>query len=156
LSTPAGEAFNVLIPRPVQAEVDKLAGKGAGYGHARRQLGIDPCDPALGAYRLSGPLEPIVCGARLKRGYRLAFTTQPALVPSEDDRRVVVLLYVGKREPRHRADVDIWDTIHELFSVENPPAGHDKPPCCSSDLPEIADKDLDNFLRALRRFQRGR
>lgn len=93
---------------------------------------------------------------RLKRGYRLAFTTQSPLVPSDDHRVVVVVLYVGKREPGHRTNDDVWDVLHDLFGVDNPRAGHHKPPCCTGDLPEIADKDLDDFLRALRRFQRGR
>jgi hypothetical protein len=124
--SPSREAFNVLVPPPVQAEIDERAG----YGDARRLLGADPCHPVLAAYRLSGPLEPIVCGVRLKRGYRLSFTTQPPLAPSEDGRVVVVVLYVGKREPGHRTDDDVWDILHELFGVPNPPAGHEKPPCC--------------------------
>jgi hypothetical protein len=156
VATPEDEAFNVLVPSPVQVEIEKLAGKRAGYGDARRQLGIDPCHAGLGAYRLSGPLEPVVCGVHLKRGYRLAFTTQPALVPEDDDRRMVVVLYVGRREPGHRGSDDVWDVMHDLFGVENPPAGHDKPRCCKSDLPEIDDKILDDFLRGLRRLQRGR
>jgi hypothetical protein len=153
VTTPSAEGFNVLVPPAVQAEINQLAGKRAGYADVRRQLGVDPCDPILKAYRLSGPLEPVVCGVRLKRGYRLAFTTQAPLVPEEDDRTVVVVLYVGKREPGHRTD-DVWDILHDLFGVKNPPAGHDKPPCCADEFPEIADKDLDDFLRALRRFQR--
>ena len=156
MATPSGEAFSVLVPPAVQAEIDKLAGKRAGYGAVRRQLGADPCDETLAAYRLSGPLEPVVCGVHLKRGYRLAFTTQPPLVPADDDRVVVIVLYVGKREPGHRTDDDIWDILHDLFGVENPPAGHQKPPCCEGALPKIVDTQLDDFLRALRRFQRGR
>lgn len=150
------ETFNVVIPTPVQVEVNKLAGKRAGYGEVRRQLGSDPCAASLGAYRLSGPLEPIVCGMHLKRGYRLAFTTQPPLVSDEDPRTVVVVLYVGKREPGHRTDTDMWDVLHDLFGVDNPPTGHDKPACCESSIPSIADAELDDFLRTLRRVQRGR
>jgi hypothetical protein len=97
-----------------------------------------------------------VCGVHLKRGYRLAFTTQPPLVPNDDDRTVVIVLYVGKREPGHRTDNDVWDLFHDLFGLENPPAGHEKPPCCKGALPEITDADLDGFLRALSRLQRGR
>jgi hypothetical protein len=118
--SPSGEAFNVLVPPPVQAEIDKLAGKRAGYGDARRQLGADPCHPVLAAYRLSGPLEPIVCGVRLKRGYRLSFTTHPPLAPSEDDRVVVVVLYVGKREPGHRSPDDVWDILHDPVRRREP------------------------------------
>jgi hypothetical protein len=50
----------------------------------------------------------------------------------------------------------VWDLRHELFSVENPPAGHHKPPCCKNALPAIDDEALDAFLVALRRIQRGR
>jgi hypothetical protein len=153
---PSDEACNVLVPRPVQAEIEKLAGKRAGYGDARRLLGADPCHSDLKAYRLSGPLEPVVCGAHLKRGYRLAFTTQAPAASEDDDRTVVVVLYVGKREPGHRTTDDIWDVVHDLFDVRNPPAAHDKPPCCEHSLPRIADTDLDDFVRALRRLQRGR
>jgi hypothetical protein len=156
VSSPPPEAFNVLIPPAVQTEVSKLAGKRVGYGDVRRQLGADPCDAALKAYRLSGPLQPVVCGVRLKRGYRLAFTTQSPLAPGDDNRTLVIVLYVGKREPGHRTDNDIWDLLHDLFGVENPPAGHNKPACCEGALPEITDADLDDFLRALGRLQRGR
>lgn len=156
MATPTDEAFNVLVPPPVQAEINALAGKRAGYGNARRLLGTDPCHPDLKAYRLSGPLAPVVCGAHLKQGYRLAFTTQSPLVPDEDDRTLVVVLYVGKREPGHRTKNDVWDVLHDLFHVENPPSGHDKPPCCDTAMPQIDDNDLDAFLTALRRLQRGR
>ncbi|WP_445149863.1 hypothetical protein [Baekduia sp. Peel2402] len=156
MPTTDDEPFAVVIPPPVQVEVEKLAGRSAGYGDTRRLLGQDPCQPALKAYRLSGPLEPVVCGVRLKRGYRLAFTTQPPLVPKEDARRRVVVLYVGKREPGHRGDDDVWDLLHDLFGTKNPPVGHDKPPCCAQQLPEIRDEALDAFVAKLRRVQRGR
>lgn len=137
----------------VQREIEALAGKGAGYADARRRLGGDPCDPTLGAYRLSGPLAPIVCGLHLRRGYRVAFTMQPADDP--DARTQVVILYVGKRQPRQR-DGDIWELVHDLFAVENPPADHRKPPCCDGTEPRIDSEELAAFLRALRRMQRGR
>jgi hypothetical protein len=139
----------------VRREIDALAGKGAGYSNARRLLGIDPCAEELAAYRLSGPLAPIVCGVQLKRGYRLAFTTQPPLAPAEDDRLRVVILYVGKREPRHR-DSDVWTLLHDLFGVDYPPSGHHKPACCTDQLPEIDQDQLDGFIASLRRLQRGR
>lgn len=66
-----------------------------------------------------------------------------------------MILYVGKREPRHRDD-DIWEVLHDLFSVDNPPAGHNKPPCCQEDLPQLDQAELDAFLRRLRQFRRGR
>jgi hypothetical protein len=154
--TSGGEAYTVLVPAAVQVEVRKLEGKRAGYGNVRRLLGEDPCHPDLNAYRLSGPLAPVVCGVRLKRGYRLAYTTQPALAPKDDVRTVVVVLYVGKREPGHRTDDDIWDVVHDLFGVGNPPAGHLKPPCCDEGLPEVGEHTLDVFLKSLRRVQRGR
>jgi hypothetical protein len=152
----AVEAFNVLVPRPVQRQVEALAGKKAGYQAVRQLLGADPCHPDLNAYRLSGPLAPIVCGLHLKRGYRLAFTTQPPLVPKDDARTQVVVLYVGKREPGHRSQTDVWDILHDLFDVKNPPSGHEKPPCCQNDLPAIEGDFLSAFLKALRRVQRGR
>lgn len=116
----------------------------------------DPCDSALGAYRLSGPLAPAVCGLRLDRGYLLAFTMQSAL--TDEDRPQVVLLSVGKREPGHRVvrTSDIWDDLHDLFGVGNPPADHHKPPCCDGGRPDLGGADLDAFFRALRRFNRGR
>jgi hypothetical protein len=140
----------------VQREVEALAGRSAGYANVRRQLGHNPCDDDLNAYRLSGPLAPVVCGVRLKRGYRLAFTTQPPPPPAEDDRTRVVILYVGKREAGHRRDDDVWDVLHDLFGIDNPLSGHRKPPCCEEGLPEIGNADLDAFLKALRRLQRGR
>lgn len=151
---PADEPFDVVIPPPVQVEVEKLAGRRAGYGEKRRLLGQDPCAPALKAYRMSGPLAPVVCGLHLKRGYRLAFTTQTPL--GHDRRPRVVILYVGRREPGHRGDEDVWDILHVLFGVENPPTGHHKPPCCERALPAIEDRALDAFLAALRRVHRGR
>lgn len=146
----------MVVPPAVQREVNGLAGKRAGYGMARTLLGIDPCHPDLKAYRLSGPLEPVVCGTHLQRGYRLAFTTQPAQTPDEDDRLRVVILYVGKREAGHRSAADVWDVLHDLFNVENPPSGHDKPPCCEEGLPMLPEGDLDSFVTALRRLQRRR
>lgn len=139
----------------MQREINALAGSGAGYGNARRLLGIDPCSEELGAYRLSGPLGLIVCGVRLKRDYRLAFTTQPPLALDDDDRVRVVILYVGNREPRHRK-TDVWTLLHELFGVENPASGHHKPPCCTDRMPEIDQDRLDSFIATLRRAQRGR
>ena len=133
----AGEPFNVLVPPPVQRQINALAGKRAGYQNVRTLLGIDPCHPDLKAYRLSGPLAPVVCGLHLKRGYRLAFTTQPPLTPKQDARIQVVVLYAGRREPGHRTNSDVWDVLHDLFAVDNPPAGHDKPPCCHGHLPAI-------------------
>jgi hypothetical protein len=67
----------MVTPRPVRKLVDELAGKRAGYRAVHEQLSRDPCAPQLGAYRLSGPLAPIVCGVHLKGGFRLAFTIRP-------------------------------------------------------------------------------
>lgn len=119
-------------------------------------LAVNPCDPILGAYRLSGPLEPIVCGLHLRRGYRLAFSTQPPIAPKEDPRTSVVVLFVGERQPGHRARDGVWGVLHDLFDVENPPHDHRKPACCDGGLPQISDDDLATFLVALRRTQRGR
>ena len=117
-------------------------------------LARDPCNAGLKAYRLSGPLEPIVCGLHLDRGYRLAFTTMPPL--SAGDLPRVVLLYVGKREPGHRSGTDVWDLLHDIFGVESPTAGHHKPPCCADGEPVIDQHMLADFLKQLRRFNRGR
>jgi hypothetical protein len=117
-------------------------------------LARDPCDPRLNAYRLSGPLGTIVCGLHLDRGYRLAFTTQPPL--TKEDRPRVVLLYVGKREPRNRAGDDLWDVLHDIFGVQNPPSDHDKPPCCDRGHPTIDHEALTSFLKELKSFNRGR
>jgi hypothetical protein len=79
---------------------------------------------------------------------------QPPLAKDEPPR--VVVLYVGKREPHHSADQDIWDVLHNLLEVTNPVAGHDRPPCCEGGLPRLQQDELDSFLRRLRRLRRGR
>jgi len=144
-------AFEVIVPRAVRGLIDDLAGKRAGYRAIYDQLGRDPCSEQLGAYRLSGPLEPIVCGVHLKRGFRLAFTIQPA--EEHDGVSRVVILFVGTREPRHR-DRDAWTILHDLFDVDNPPSGHHQPPCCAEGLPEISEVQLDAFLDELQRMRR--
>jgi hypothetical protein len=149
-----GDRFEIVAPPAVQPLIDALSGRRAGLQRRLTLLARDPCSSELAAYRLSGPLEPVVCGIRLDRGYRLAFTTQPPL--TRNDHRRVVLLYVGRREPGHRTSGDIWDILHDLFGVENPPAGHHKPPCCENGRPEIDHDALAGFLRELRRFRRGR
>lgn len=139
--------------RAVRPLIDQLAGQRAGYQDVYAQFARDPCARQLGAYRLSGPLEPVVCGLHLRNGWRLAFTMQPPERPR--GRRRVVILFAGKREPRHRAS-DAWTVLHDLFGVENPPVGHHKPPCCERDLPEIPDEELGDFLREIRLLTRGR
>lgn len=145
--------FEVVTPRPVRKLVDELAGKRAGYRGVYEQLGRDPCAAKLGAYRLSGPLAPIVCGVHLKRGFRLAFTVQPSDEPEVPTR--IVILYVGQHEPRHR-ESDVWTVLHDLFGVENPPADHLRPPCCDDGLPRVSPLELDTFLDELQRMTRGR
>jgi hypothetical protein len=71
------------------------------------------------------------------------------------ERPQVVVLFVGRREPRSRAS-DAWTILHDLFNVENPPENHSKPPCCQQDIPEIPDEQLTEFLRAVRRLTRHR
>lgn len=143
----------MIVPRAVRPFIEALEGKRAGYRDVYEKLERDPCSDDLGAYRLSGPLEPTVCGVHLKRGYRLAFTMQPRAKRGDKER--VVILYVGKREPRH-GDSDIWNVLHDLFSVSNPPDNHLKPKCCETDLPQIGDDELDEFLKAARRLTRQR
>ena len=147
-------AWELVQPDELDPQVAALAGRSAGLQRRLRALERHPCDPDLKAYRLSGPLEPIVCGVHLDRGYRLAFTTMPAL--NDGERPRVVVLYVGKREPGHRSPADVWDVLHEIFGVGNPPAGHHKPPCCADGQPTIEHDELADFLRQLRRFNRGR
>lgn len=148
--------WEIVQPDALALQLNALAGRKAGLQRRLALMQVDPCDPALGAYRLSGPLAPSVCGLHLDRGYRLAFSMQPGAVTS--DRLRVVLLYVGKREPGHRPSRprDVWDVLHDLFDIANPPSGHEKPPCCRDGRPEIADEDLDAFLKTLRRVNRGR
>jgi len=150
------------VPREVLIEVAKLAGKQTGLGETSRQLALDPCN--LGApnnlskpkaYRLSGPLQPVVCGTHLRRGYRLAFTVRDN--PDAPGGKQIVVLYVGKKnDPGYEGDNDMWDLVHNLFGVENPEDGHLKPPCCGKDWPNIDDDALDDFLERLRALQRGR
>jgi hypothetical protein len=145
--------YEVIIPRAVASLVAQLRGQRAGYGAAYAELARDPCSETLGAYRLSGPLEPSVCGVHLRNGWRLAFTMQPADRGGTLPR--VVILFVGKREPRHRGS-DAWAILHDLFGVENPPEDHHKPPCCEAALPALADDVLDAFLRQVHLLTRGR
>ena len=70
----------------------------------------------------------------------MAFTMQPA--EREDTLPRVVILFVGKREPRHRRS-DAWTILHDLFGVENPPENHHKQPCCAATLPVLAEHELD-------------
>ncbi len=67
----------------------------------------------------------------------------------------VVVLYVGKRDTRRRRS-DVWEVLHDLFEVENPPDEHDRPPCCEDSIPDISEAELDDFLQRLRRVQRRR
>ncbi len=140
--------------------IDELKGKRAGYADAYAQLRRDPCveyPTAKGkrpfAYRLSGPLKPKVCGVRLKRGYRLAFTMRASTDKKYEGR--VDVLYVGKRDTRDRTG-DVWQIVHDLFGVENPPAEHLRPPCCDSGLPMIDEQELTDFMTALRKLLRGK
>jgi len=135
--------------------IERLSGKRTGYGEVRRQLEHDPC--SLGApvnperpkaYRLSGPLQPVVCGTHLRNGYRLAYTTRGSL--DDPDRREVVILYVGKKDdPAYGPGNDMWDVIHHLFDEPNPESAHLKLPCCEEDWPEIDHDDLRAFEQRL-------
>ncbi len=159
---PRRKPYNVMIPHLVQHEVEKLVGQRTGYAEVRRQLELDPCN--LGAppnpdspkaYRLSGPLKPVVCGTHLRRGYRLAYTVQDD--PGVPSGKRVVILYVGKKDdPAYRDGNDMWDLVHGLFGTTSPPANHLKPPCCEKDWPSITDEQLDAFLANLREFQNRR
>jgi hypothetical protein len=154
LSPRFGGPWDIYQPPELDPQLDALAGQRAGLRHCLDLLSRDPCHPGVDGYRLSGPLAPIVWGAHLSRGYRIAYSTQPAL--TESDRPRVVVLYVGKREPGHQRNGDIWEVLHDLFDADNPVVGHTKPPCCERDLPEIDYDALSAFLQALRRVNRGR
>ncbi len=145
-------AWEVFTPPAVAALLQQLRGQTLGLGNAIWLLERDPCAPELNARRLSGPLQPVVCRTHLNRGYRLAFTTQPA-APHHAQR--VVILYVGERDTRNRAR-DIWSVLHDLFGVPNPPEGHLLPHCCADGLPAIDEDTLAAFERRLARLVRGR
>jgi hypothetical protein len=110
-------------------------------------------DPRPLAYRLTGDLQPKVCGAHLKRDYRLAFTMRPP--DREDIEGIVDILFVGRRDTRDRTR-DVWQIVHDLFGVENPPADHVRPPCCDSGLPVLDEQELADFMAALRKLLRGK
>jgi hypothetical protein len=149
--------WEVIVRREVRPLIDALKGQRVGYGEAERQLEADPCltwltpegDVRAFAYRLSGPLQPKVCGVKLKRGYRLAFTMRPG--DREAHEGIVDILFVGKRDTRHRAH-DVWTIVHDLFGVENPAEDHLRPPCCADEHPVIDEAELAQFLTALRRL----
>lgn len=145
--------YEVITPRPIAPLLAQLKGKSAGYAEAYAQLQRDPCAVHLGAYRLAGPLEPAVCGLHLRNHWRLAFAIQPPERPDGAPR--VVILFAGRREPRHRA-TDAWTVLHDLFNVKNPPEDHDKPPCCQDGAPNLAPDVLDAYLVEVRLLTRGR
>lgn len=120
--------WEVVVRREVEALIDALQGKRAGYGNAVRQLEIDPCaeferpdgDPRPFAYRLSGPLEPKVRGVRLKRDHRLAFTMR---TPDRDDSDgIVEILFVGRRDTRDRAKTPGRSSTTSSARRTRPPA----------------------------------
>jgi hypothetical protein len=137
--------------------IDGLKGKGARYREFEQELERDPCQvfprpdgstrPL--AYRLTGELQPKVCGAHLRRGYRLAFTMRPPDREGIDG--IVEILFVGKRDTRKRAN-DIWTVLHDLFGVKNPPADHERPPCCDGGHPEMPEGEIQEFMRRLHKF----
>ncbi|HEY5286044.1 MAG TPA: hypothetical protein VIJ50_02955 [Solirubrobacteraceae bacterium] len=144
--------LEIYVAPAVERVIDDLRGKRLGLGDALRELARDPCSAELDARRLSGPLAPIVCGIHLSQGYRLAFSVQPQ---TKVHTARVVVLYVGKRDTRRRVH-DIWDVLHDLFGVENPPDEHHRPPCCEDGMPSIGETELDDFMDRLRRLLRGR
>ena len=149
--------WEVVVRREVRPLIDGLKGKGAGYGQLEQELERDPCrvfprpdgNPRPLAYRLTGDLHPKVCGAHLKRDYRLAFTMRPP--DREDIEGIVDVLFVGGRDTRKRAN-DTWTIVHDLFGVDNPPSGHERPPCCDGGYPEMSEDEIRDFMRRLSRF----
>jgi len=141
--------------------VDDLKGKRTGYGAAFTQLGKGFCvefpmkdgGARPFAYRLSGPLQPRVCGVHLKNDYRLAFT---ARTPHDADPNLngyVEVLYVGTRDTRDRTE-DVWDIVHGLFEVENPKTDHLRPPCCEGSLPSMDEAEVQAYMKRLAKFLR--
>jgi hypothetical protein len=149
--------WEVVVRRELRSLIDGLKGKGAGYRQLERELERDPCQvfawpdrrPRPLAYRLTGDLQPKVCGAHLKRDYRLAFTMRPP--DREGIEGIVEILFVGRRDTRRRAN-DTWTIIHDLFGVENPSSDHQRPPCCDDGHPEMPEDEIREFMRRLSRF----
>lgn len=142
--------FEVLVLPHVASAIKQLTGRAAGYGSRYRQLEIDPCAPEVGAYRLSGPLDDIVCGVHLNGNWRLAFTFGPDELGTKG-LPVVTVLYIGQHNRKSRQQ-DIWNELHELFGVENPPEDHLKPDCCDDGLPVIALDDYTDIRSQSKRF----
>lgn len=65
-------------------------------------LAADPCDPRLGAYRLSGPLEANRLPPAPADGVPTCVSTPPSIA-EEDTRTPVVVLIIGERQPGHRS-----------------------------------------------------
>jgi hypothetical protein len=152
--------WEVLVRLEVRPLIDALAGKRAGYADVYAQLQRDPCAEHTTregkrpfAYRLSGPLEPRVCGVHLRNGYRLAFSMQRAVDKDHEGR--VIILYIGKRDTRDRSR-DVWRIVHDLFKAESPSADHLRPSCCERGLPALDQGELDEFMLRLRHLLRGR
>jgi hypothetical protein len=151
--------WKVVVRDELRHLVDDANRHKTAYPAAYAQLQRDPCLIFHGkgrpfAYRLTGPLGDMVCGVKLKNRYRLAFAMRQA----DDDEHdgIVDVLYVGPRHTRDRAQRDVWQIVHELFGVANPPTGHLKRPCCESGLPDIDTQELDEFMASLRKFLRPR
>lgn len=120
--------WDVLVRRELTPLLDALRGKRAGWAAVEAQLKRDPCQEFARpdgpsrplAYRLTGKLQPMVCGAHLKGTYRVAFSMRSPDRPGIEG--IVDVLFLGKRDTRQRAG-DVWTVVHDLFGVENPPAG---------------------------------
>ena len=150
--------WDVIVRDELRHLIDDAERHKTAYPAAYEQLRRDPCLIFDGsarpfACRLTGPLGDKVCGVKLKNKYRLAFTMRPAEDAGHDG--IVDVLYVGPRETRNRTHRDIWEIVHDLFGVANPPAGHLKDPCCKSGLPDIDPDELDEFMARLRKFLRA-
>lgn len=152
--------WDVVIRRSLEPVLDSLKGKKAGWGETYRKLQEDPCQvyPTQNgerpfAYRLTGELQPRVCGAPMKNGYRVAFTMRPSDRPGIEG--IVEVLLIGTRNTRDRS-LDFWDILHALFNVQNPKTDHLRPPCCDQDRPEMDEQEIGEFMRNLRRLSRAK
>jgi hypothetical protein len=61
--------------------------------------------------------------------------------PADGDRPEVLILYMD----RYTRDSDPWVDLHELFELQSPGSGHDKPPCCDEPFQPLDPDLLDAF-----------
>ena len=116
------------------------------FDEIRAELADDTCRSANQRfYLLAGPLSGSVCAGHMRDQWRIAYTFEHS---AGDDPTLVVILYLD----RYTSDSDPWDDLHELFELESPESGHDKPPCCEEPFQPLDPDLLDVFEGRVRRF----